>query len=263
MTGRLSTRDPEFARRFQRLLAASREAVEDVDAAVATILADVRARGDAALLEMTARWDRLTLESADRLRMSADEIADAASGASVEALGALGLAADRIRAFHETQKPTSTDFTDAAGVRLGARWTAVAAAGLYVPGGTAAYPSSVLMNAIPAAVAGVPRIAMCVPTPDGALNPLVFAAASSRVSRRSTASAAPRRWPRSPTAPATIAPVDKITGPGNAYVAAAKRRVFGDGRHRHDRGSVRDPGRRRRRQRSGLDRRRPAQPGRA
>ncbi len=226
MTVHLSTRDAGFRAGFEALLRASREAVEDVDAAVAEIIAAVRAEGDAALVAYTAKWDRLTLTPAT-LRMSAGEIDAAASGASAEAMAALRLAADRIRAFHETQRPAPVAFTDAAGVRLAARWTPVDAAGIYVPGGTAAYPSSVLMNAVPAAVAGVPRIAMCVPTPDGALNPLVFAAARlagvTEIYRIGGAQAVAAFA----YGTATIAPVDKITGPGNAYVAAAKRRVFG------------------------------------
>jgi histidinol dehydrogenase len=226
MTLRLSTAESGFAADFERLLGLAREAEEDVDAAVAAIIADVRARGDAAVLDYTARWDRLTLTAAT-LRMSADEIDAAASGASAAALAALGVAADRIRAFHEKQLPGPIDFTDAAGVRLGLRWTAVDAAGIYVPGGTASYPSSVLMNAIPAVVAGVQRIAMVVPTPDGALNPLVFAAARlagvTEIYRIGGAQAVAALA----YGTETIRPVDKITGPGNAYVAAAKRRVFG------------------------------------
>ncbi|BCW90533.1 Histidinol dehydrogenase [Alphaproteobacteria bacterium SO-S41] len=226
MALRLATSDPGFAAEFEHLLHLAREAEEDVDAAVAAIIADVRARGDAAVLEYTARWDRLTLTS-ETLRMSAAEIDAAASGASAEALAALGIAAERIRSFHEKQLPGAIDYTDAAGVRLGVRWTAVDAAGIYVPGGTASYPSSVLMNAIPAVVAGVQRIAMVVPTPDGALNPLVFAAAKlagvSEIYRIGGAQAVAALA----YGTQTIRPVDKITGPGNAYVAAAKRRVFG------------------------------------
>jgi histidinol dehydrogenase len=226
MTLRLSTAESGFAADFERLLGLAREAEEDVDAAVADIIADVRARGDAAVLEYTARWDRLTLTAAT-LRMSAAEIDAAAAGASAAALAALGVAAERIRAFHEKQLPGPIAFTDAAGVRLGLRWNAVDAAGIYVPGGTASYPSSVLMNAIPAVVAGVKRIAMVVPTPDGALNPLVFAAAKlagvTEIYRIGGAQAVAALA----YGTQSIHPVDKITGPGNAYVAAAKRRVFG------------------------------------
>ena len=226
MTLRLSTSDGGFAAAFDALLGLKREAEEDVDAAVAAVIADVRARGDAAVVDYTARWDRLTLTPAT-LRMSAAEIDAAASGASVEALAALGVAAARIRAFHERQLPQPIGYTDSAGVELGARWTPVGAAGIYVPGGTASYPSSVLMNAIPAAVAGVGRIAMAVPTPDGKLNPLVFAAAKlagvTEIYRIGGAQAVAALA----YGTASIPPVDKITGPGNAYVAAAKRRVFG------------------------------------
>lgn len=226
MTLRLSSRDPGFAAAFAALLAQSREVAEEVDSAVATIIADVRARGDAAVLDYTAQWDRLTL-TASSMRMSAAEIAAAAVRAAPEAAAALKVAASRIRAFHEKQLPAPIQYTDADGIELGARWTPVASAGIYVPGGTASYPSSVLMNAIPASVAGVARIAMCVPTPDGALNPLVFAAASlagvSEIYRIGGAQAIAALA----YGTATIAPVDKITGPGNAYVAAAKRRVFG------------------------------------
>ena len=226
MALRLATSDPGFAADFERLLHLAREAEEDVDAAVAAIISDVRARGDAAVLDYTARWDRLTL-TAETLRMSETEIDAAAAGASAEALAALGVAAERIRSFHERQLPGAIDYTDAAGVRLGARWTAVDAAGIYVPGGTASYPSSVLMNAIPAVVAGVKRIAMVVPTPDGVLNPLVFAAAKlagvTEIYRIGGAQAVAALA----YGTETIRPVDKITGPGNAYVAAAKRRVFG------------------------------------
>ncbi|MCC6920483.1 MAG: histidinol dehydrogenase [Alphaproteobacteria bacterium] len=226
MTLRLATRDPGFAAAFDHLLSLARETVEDVDAAAAAIIADVRARGDAALCDYTARWDRLTL-TPGTLRMPAAEIDAAAAGASAEALAALELAAARIRAFHARQMPGPIDYVDGAGIGLGARWTPVAAAGIYVPGGTAAYPSSVLMNAVPASVAGVKRIAMCVPTPDGRLNPLVFAAAKlsgvTEIYRIGGAQAIAALA----YGTATIRPVDKITGPGNAYVAAAKRRVFG------------------------------------
>jgi histidinol dehydrogenase len=226
MTMRLDTRDAGFSKAFDRLLSLARETVEDVDTAVAGIIAEVRARGDAALIEYTERWDRLTL-TPSTLRMSVAEIDTAAAGAPAEAMAALNLAASRIRAFHERQMPAAIDYVDPAGIGLGARWTPVAAAGIYVPGGTAAYPSSVLMNAIPAVVAGVKRIAMCVPTPGGSLNPLVFAAARlagvSEIYRIGGAQAVAALA----YGTKTIRPVDKITGPGNAYVAAAKRRVFG------------------------------------
>ncbi len=226
MVHRLSTADTGFSAAFQALLTAKREEEEDVDAAVAAIIADVRARGDAAVLAYTKRWDRLDL-TAETLRLSAAEIDAFAAKADPEALAALKIAATRIRAFHERQLPAAISYTDDQGIGLGARWTPVQAAGLYVPGGTAAYPSSVLMNALPAAVAGVKRLAMVVPTPDGVMNPLVFAAAKlagvTEIYRIGGAQAVAALA----YGTATIAPVDKITGPGNAWVAAAKRRVFG------------------------------------
>lgn len=222
----LSTADAGFEAAFTELLGAKREVQEDLNNAVAAILADVRARGDEALLEYTRRWDRLDL-TADRLRITADEISAAIALCDPETLAALRLAAERIEAFHRRQTVEASFYTDAAGVRLGARWTPVGAVGIYVPGGTAAYPSSVLMNAIPAKVAGVPRIAMVVPTPDGKLNPLVLAAAHlagvTEIYRIGGAQAVGALA----YGTATIPPVDKITGPGNAFVAAAKRQVFG------------------------------------
>ncbi|MQP65955.1 histidinol dehydrogenase [Niveispirillum sp. SYP-B3756] len=222
----LSTADAGFEAAFTELLGAKREVQEDLNNAVAAILADVRLRGDAALLDYTRRWDRLDL-TADRLRITADEISAAIALCDPETLAALRLAAERIEAFHRRQTVEASFYTDAAGVRLGARWTPVGAVGIYVPGGTAAYPSSVLMNAIPAKVAGVPRIAMVVPTPDGKLNPLVLAAAHlagvTEIYRIGGAQAVGALA----YGTATIPPVDKITGPGNAFVAAAKRQVFG------------------------------------
>src|SRR5205823_14715004 len=198
----------------------------DVDAAVAEIIDDVAGRGDAALIEYTKRFDRVELSPAT-LRLSSDEIAAAAKSAPADTVAALRLAAERIESFHRRQLPDGIDYVDAEGVRLGMRWRPVAAAGLYVPGGTAAYPSSVLMNAIPAKVAGVERLVMTVPAPDGVLNPLVLAAAQllgiDEVYRVGGAQAIAALA----YGTATIAPVDKIVGPGNAYVAAAKRRVFG------------------------------------
>jgi len=226
MTLRLSTTDADFEARFQALLTAKRAEEEDVDAQATAIIADVRARGDDAVLDYTARWDRLTLSAAE-LRLSDAEISGVADKADPMALAALEIAAARIRAFHERQMPGVIDYVDDQGIGLGARWTPVQAAGLYVPGGTAAYPSSVLMNAIPAAVAGVKRLAMAVPTPDGVMNPLVFAAARlsgvTEIYRIGGAQAVAALA----YGTKSIAPVDKITGPGNAYVAAAKRRVFG------------------------------------
>jgi histidinol dehydrogenase len=223
---RLSTADADFPAAFAALLGEARETTSRVDTAVAAIIADVRARGDAALIDCTARFDRLTL-SADRLRITGAEI-DAALAAVPAALtDALDLAATRIESFHRMQLPADLRTTDEAGLTLGMRWNALDAVGLYVPGGKAAYPSSVLMNAIPARVAGVARIAMCVPTPDGVLNPLVLAAAHragvSEIYRVGGAQAVAALA----YGTACIAPVDRIVGPGNAYVAEAKRQVFG------------------------------------
>ena len=218
--------DPGFETAFAALLGAKREASEDVDAAAATIIAEVRSNGDAAVIRLTAKHDRLTL-TPETLAFSAAEI-DAACAAVPEAEAqALALAAARIRAYHERQRPEDARWTDAAGVTLGWRWGPVDAAGLYVPGGQASYPSSVLMNAIPAQVAGVRRLVMCAPTPGGAVNPLVLLAA--RLSGVATVYRIGGAQAVAAMAygTETIAPVDKITGPGNAWVAAAKRRVFG------------------------------------
>lgn len=226
MPAKFSTRDSDFEARFQDLLGAKRETQEDLNNAVTAILNDVKARGDAAVLDYTKRWDRLDL-TVDRLAFTAAEIDAAVTQCDAATLEALKLAAERIEAFHRTQSVESSFYTDAAGVRLGARWTPVGAVGIYVPGGLASYPSSVLMNAIPAKVAGVPRIAMVVPTPDGAINPLVLAAAKlagvTEIYRIGGAQAVGALA----FGTATIRPVDKITGPGNAFVAAAKRQVFG------------------------------------
>jgi histidinol dehydrogenase len=223
---RLSVNDADFEARFTALLAQARETTETVDRAVAEILADVRARGDAAVIEYTARFDRLTL-TADTLRIGADEIDAAAATIPADLAAALDLAAERIDAFHRAQLPQDLRMTDAAGVTMGMRWSALDAVGLYVPGGKAAYPSSVLMNAIPAHAAGVGRIAMCVPTPGGVLNPLVLAAA-----RRAGVTEIYRIGGAQAVAAlaygtASIPAVDRIVGPGNAYVAEAKRQVFG------------------------------------
>ena len=222
----LDTKDAGFEEGFAALLGMKREEAEDVDATVAAIIADVRARGDAAVIELTARYDRMDL-TPDRLAFSADEIAAEVARVGAGERAALELAAGRIRAYHERQKPEDAMWTDAAGATLGWRWTPVSAAGLYVPGGTASYPSSVLMNAIPAKVAGVERLAICCPTPGGEVNPLVLLAAQLAgvdvVYRIGGAQAVAAMA----FGTATIAPVDKITGPGNAWVAAAKRRVFG------------------------------------
>jgi len=223
---RLSTQDTDFEAQFTALLGSKREDSVDVDDAVAAIIADVRARGDAALIELTAKFDRLDL-TPEALRVSEAEI-DAAMAEAPEAeRAALDLAAARIRAYHERQLPEDARWTDPAGAELGWRWGPVSAAGLYVPGGLATYPSSVLMNAIPAKVAGVQRLVVTVPTPDGAINPLVLVAARlagvDEIYRIGGAQAIAALAYGTDT----IAPVDKITGPGNAFVAAAKRRVFG------------------------------------
>jgi histidinol dehydrogenase len=222
----LKTSDPGFEAAFAALLAAKREDSPDVDHVVAEIIAEVRAGGDAALLDLTERFDRLRLTPAT-LAFSEAEIDAACAAVAPEDRAALELAADRIRAYPERQRPADESWTDATGATLGWRWTPVASAGLYVPGGTASYPSSVLMNAIPAQVAGVGRLVVACPTPGGAVNPLVLLAARlagvATVWRIGGAQAiAALAWGTE-----TVAAVDKITGPGNAWVAAAKRRVFG------------------------------------
>jgi histidinol dehydrogenase len=223
---RLDTRSPDFGARFTAFLGTKREAAQDVEAAVRAIVADVTARGDAALIELTNKFDRAALAPAT-LRVSAPEIEAAAAQCDANALAALRLAHARIEAYHRRQLPRDQRFVDAIGVELGYRWTPIAAVGLYVPGGTAAYPSSVLMNAVPAKVAGVGRLVMVVPAPDGKLNPLVLAAAAlagvDEIYRVGGAQAVAALA----YGTETIAPVDKIVGPGNAYVAAAKRQVFG------------------------------------
>jgi histidinol dehydrogenase len=218
----LNLEDADFETAFRRLLGEKREAAADVDAAVAAIIADVRARGDAALVEHTRRFDRH-----DRLEVTRAELDEAAGQCPAATLDALGLAARRIEEFHRRQKPTDLDIVDGAGVRQGWRWTPIAAVGLYVPGGTAAYPSSVLMNAIPAKVAGVERLAMAVPAPDGALNPLVLAAARLAGVDEIWRMGGAQAIAAFAYGTATVRAVDKVVGPGNAYVAAAKRQVFG------------------------------------
>jgi histidinol dehydrogenase len=222
---RLDTSAAGFAADFSRLLA-KREVEEDVDAAVAEVLAAVRERGDAAVIDYTRRFDRLELTPAT-MRVAPAAIGAAAKSCSAETLAALRLAAERIEAYHRLQLPQDLDYVDATGVRLGARWRPIAAVGLYVPGGTAAYPSSVLMNAIPAKVAGVDRVVMVVPAPDGKLNPLVLAAAELAGVHEVYRIGGAQAIGALAYGTATIAAVDKIVGPGNAYVAAAKRRVFG------------------------------------
>ncbi|MEO9574933.1 MAG: histidinol dehydrogenase [Lentilitoribacter sp.] len=218
--------DADFEARFIDLLNAKREDSPDVDAVVADILSDVRARGDAAVIELTERFDRIAL-TPGTLRITPAEVAAATEQVDDADRAALELAAARIRAYHARQMPEDAQWTDDAGATLGWRWTPVSAAGLYVPGGLASYPSSVLMNAIPAKVAGVGRLAITVPAPDGVLNPLVLLAAQisgvDEIYRIGGAQAIAALAYGTDT----IAPVDKITGPGNAFVAAAKRRVFG------------------------------------
>jgi len=223
---RLDTSAPGFESDFTTLLGQARETTENVGDVVAAIIAAVRARGDEALCDFTARFDRMAI-APDRLRIGADEIDAAIATVPADLLEALEVAARRIDAFHRAQLPADLRIDDPEGLTLGMRWNALDAVGIYVPGGKAAYPSSVLMNAIPARAAGVARIAMCVPTPDGVLNPLVLAAARragvSEIYRVGGAQAvAALAW-----GTATIAAVDRIVGPGNAYVAEAKRQVFG------------------------------------
>ena len=217
---------PGFEAGFTALLDAKREDSADVEAAVMAIIDDVRARGDAALISLTAKFDRLDL-TPETLRISMAEMDGLIAQVPSEERAALEQAATRIRAYHERQLPADESWTDDSGATLGWRWTAIGAAGLYVPGGLASYPSSVLMNAIPARVAGVDRLAIAVPTPDGRAGPLVMLAARlagvDEIYRVGGAQAIAALA----YGTETIAPVDKITGPGNAYVAAAKRRVFG------------------------------------
>src|SRR5665647_351934 len=223
---RLDSQSADFSERFRAFLSVKREAAPDVEATVRGIIAEVRARGDAALFELTAKFDRIDL-SKTGLRVSGPEIDAAEQACEPQALAALKLARERIEAYHRRQKPADDRFTDALGVELGSRWSAIEAVGLYVPGGTAAYPSSVLMNAVPAKVAGCARLVMVVPTPDGKLEPLVLAAAKlagvDEVYRIGGAQAVAALA----YGTQTITPVAKIVGPGNAYVAAAKRLVFG------------------------------------
>ncbi|MBW4021681.1 MAG: histidinol dehydrogenase [Proteobacteria bacterium] len=223
---RFSTAEADFETNFAALLGEARETTESVGDAVAAIVADVRARGDAALCEATSRFDRVTM-TPERLRVTAAEITAARTAISPDLLAALDLAATRIEAFHLAQLPRDLETADAAGYRLGMRWTALDAVGLYVPGGKAAYPSSVLMNALPARVAGVGRVALCVPAPDGVLNPLVLAAAHRAGVTEVYRVGGAQAIAAFAFGTATIAPVDRIVGPGNAYVAEAKRQVFG------------------------------------
>lgn len=222
----LNSTSDDFGEKFTALLNAKREQSTDVRDAVADIISDVKTRGDTALCELTEKFDRFDA-SLRGLKISEQEIETACAQISSETIQALELAAERIRAFHARQLPEDIDYTDEAGVRLGQAWKPVGAVGLYVPGGLASYPSSVLMNAVPAGVAGVERIVMVVPTPDDVLNPLVLAAAKlagvTEIYRIGGAQAVAALAFGTETVPA----VDKIVGPGNAYVAEAKRQVFG------------------------------------
>ncbi|HEY0223006.1 MAG TPA: histidinol dehydrogenase [Pseudolabrys sp.] len=223
---RLDSKSGDFSERFGAFLAVKREGAADVEQAVRAIVAEVKAYGDRALFELTQTFDRVDIAKLG-LRVTAAEIEAAAALCKPEALAALKLARDRIEAYHLRQKPKDDRFTDSLGVEMGSRWTAIEAVGLYVPGGTAAYPSSVLMNAVPAKVAGCARLVMVVPAPDGKLNPLVLAAAKiagvDEIYRVGGAQAVAALA----YGTESIAPVAKIVGPGNAYVAAAKRLVFG------------------------------------
>ncbi|MEL7428781.1 MAG: histidinol dehydrogenase [Pseudomonadota bacterium] len=223
---RLSNRSSDFEKAFTALLDTKREASVDVASVVRDILHDVRVRGDLALVEYTQKFDRLSI-AANGLRVTPEEITEAVHSIDPATLDALKLAHDRIYSHHARQMPQDDRYIDAVGVELGSRWTAIEAVGLYVPGGTASYPSSVLMNAVPAKVAGVDRVVMVVPTPDGLINPLVLAAADlagvDEVYRVGGAQAVAALA----FGTDTIKPVYKIVGPGNAYVAEAKRQVFG------------------------------------
>ena len=223
---RLDNRSADFAARFTAFLATKRETAPAVEQAVRAIIDDVRRNGDRALVALSRKFDRIDLDKVG-MRITAAEIDAATASCDRRALEALTVARDRIEAYHQRQKPKDDRFTDALGVELGHRWSAIEAVGLYVPGGTAAYPSSVLMNAVPAKVAGVPRVVMVVPSPDGKLVPLVLAAAKlagvDEVYRVGGAQAVAALA----YGTETIRPVAKVVGPGNAYVAAAKRVVFG------------------------------------
>jgi histidinol dehydrogenase len=228
---RLSTRDADFEAAFARLVAVETEADRAIDAAAAAIVDDVRARGDVALLEYTHRFDRLhaasVVNSVAELEVAPAELRRALDGIAADDRAALEAAAARVRAFHERQREQSWSFTEADGTRLGQRITPLASVGVYVPGGLAAYPSSALMNLIPAHVAGVEQIVMVSPTPDGARNPLVLAAAALAGAHRVFAIGGAQAVAALAYGTSIVPKVDKIVGPGNAYVAAAKRRVFG------------------------------------
>ncbi len=258
----LDSQSADFAGRFDALLAVKREAAQDVEATVREVIAQVKARGDRALAEFTLKFDRVDLAKMG-LKVTTAEIDAAAALCSPEALAALKLARDRIEAYHARQKPKDDRYTDALGVEMGSRWTAIEAVGLYVPGGTAAYPSSVLMNAVPAKVAGCERLVMVVPAPDGKLNPLVLAAAKlagvDEVYRIGGAQAVAALA----YGTQSIKPVAKIVGPGNAYVAGGQAPGVRPGRHRHDRRAVGSSHSRRQDRQCRLDRGRPAGAGRA
>jgi len=224
---RMNSSNDGFETRFAELLAGKREVSEDVDAAVREILDAVRAHGDEAVIDYSRRFDRVEAAAVADLTVSAEEIASAVAKVPAATMDALKLARDRIHSHHARQMPKDDRYTDPIGVELGSRWTAIEAVGLYVPGGLASYPSSVLMNAVPALVAGVERIAMVVPSPDGVLNPLVLAAAHVAGITEIYKIGGAQAVAALAYGTATIAPVSKIVGPGNAYVAAAKRRVFG------------------------------------
>jgi histidinol dehydrogenase len=226
MARRLRTDDADFETQFAALLTAAREQSLDVETAVRGILGDIRARGDAALIDYTARFDRIDLQPG-KIRLKDEDIDAATAKASDNHLHALRFAAERIEAYHRRQLPSNDRFTDPAGAELGHRWTAIEAVGLYVPGGQASYPSSMLMNAIPAKVAGVPRIAMCAPAPGGTINPLVLAAAKLAGVHEVYPIGGAQAIAALAYGTESIAPVAKIMGPGNAYVAEAKRQVFG------------------------------------
>ena len=226
MVLRLNKTDTDFDSDFARLLNMKREQDEDVNLAVNDIINDLRERGDAALCDYTQHFDRNDMTT-DMLRVSADEIDSAEAKCEQETLQALDVASKRIADFHARQKPQDERFTDAQGVELGHRWTAVSAAGIYVPGGLASYPSSVLMNALPAKVAGVERLVMVVPMPDGKVNPLVLAAAKRAGVDEIYKVGGAQAIAALAFGTETIQPVDVIVGPGNAYVAAAKKQVFG------------------------------------
>ncbi|MCG8548261.1 MAG: histidinol dehydrogenase [Alphaproteobacteria bacterium] len=226
MPRRLHVSDASFDADFDAFLDLKREAAADVDTVVAAIIDDVRRRGDAAVIDYTKRFDDLDLAESS-FRFSREEIEGAAAACDPATMEALRMAAGRIEAFHRCQQPEDLCYTDEAGVALGARWTPLASAGLYVPGGLAAYPSSVLMNAVPARVAGVQRLVMAVPTPGGAVNPLVLAAAQISGVEEILRIGGAQAVAALAYGTQSVQPVDKIVGPGNAYVAAAKRQVFG------------------------------------